>query len=611
MEHKLTAKLDDHIVIFDGAIGTEIYRHNVFINSSFEELSLSRPELITEIHQSYYQAGAEVLTTNSFGANRYKLSQFGLADKVRDINLAAVNLARESGDEDTLVAGSVGPVGISSQAKSNATGKSPTEILNEQVDALLEGGADFIMFESLATLSDIEYVVELINGRRPFDYMISFAINRDLELQHGRSLLTILSELLEPCDNQPEAIGLNCGSGAEEMLSALEILLPVTQYKVVSRPNAGLPKSVDNRIIYMTSPEYFTTYAMRYANLGVNAIGGCCGTGPEHIAEMAKSIRPLTKKKAVVTMSAESVTTEALPPVPDAEKSRFAAKLTAGEWVTSIEITPPRGFDLNSTIAKAKQCREAGIDAINIPDGPRASSRVSPIVTAYEIQQKAGIEAVLHCCCRDKNLIGMQADLLGCAWQKINNILFITGDPPKLGDYPFASAVFDVDSIGILKVVAQLNRGIDVGGKSIGQATPIFAGAGADPNAIDMEREYRRLREKVAAGAQYIITQPVFAVAPLLEFIEHIADLKIPVIAGIWPLASYRNAEFMKNEVPGVVVPDEIMTRMAAAESREEQRQVGIAIARESISQIRGAVQGIQVSAPFGNVQTAIEVING
>lgn len=605
MSNKLKAKLQNHIVIFDGAIGTEIYKRNVFINSSFEELCLSRPELIAEIHQAYYNAGAEVLTTNSFGANANKLTQFGLGDKVREINIAAAKLARANSAADTLIAGSIGPIGVINGAMDEAA---IIATLTEQFQALLEGGADFILFESLAELRDIDRVVKIVKQQPAFHYMVSFAVNRELELQHGRSLTGML-KLFQPLTNQPIAIGLNCGSGAEEMLAALEKLLPITQYPVISRPNAGLPKSIDNRVIYMTSPEYFTTYAMRYVQLGVQGVGGCCGTGPEHIATMAKSIKPLTKQKAIFVANNAEPQIETLPPVPDAEKSRFAAKVSAGEWVTSIEITPPRGFDLSTTIEKAKQCREAGIDAINIPDGPRASSRVSPIVTAYEIQAKAGIEAVLHCCCRDKNLIGMQADLLGCAWQNINNILFITGDPPKLGDYPFASAVFDVDAIGILQVVSQLNRGIDVGGKSIGQPTPIFAGAGADPNALDMEREYRRLREKVAAGAEYIITQPVFAVNPLLDFMENIADLNIPVIAGIWPLASYRNAEFMKNEVPGVVVPDEIMTRMATADSKEAQRRVGIAIARECIEAIRHTVQGIQVSAPFGNVQTAIAVI--
>jgi homocysteine S-methyltransferase len=428
-------------------------------------------------------------------------------------------------------------------------------------------------------------------------------------MPHGESLAPLL-RTLDTHSRKPTALGLNCGSGVEGMLGALEKMLPLTDYPVIAQPNAGMPKSVDNRMIYMCSPEYLTTYALRYVNLGVRGIGGCCGIGPGHIRDIARSIRPLAKTHVTHKLAELNAEDQLLEPVPMEKKSKIAAKIARGEWVTTVEITPPRGYDLSSTIEKAIQCREAGIDAINLPDGPRASSRISPIITAIELQEQAGIEVILHFCCRDKNIIGMQADLLGCACKKINNILFITGDPPKLGDYPFASAVFDVDSIGILKIQSRLNRGIDIGGKTIGGTpTAIFAGAGADPNAIDMNREIRRLREKVEAGAEYIITQPVFSVEPLLKFVDSIKELNIPVIAGIWPLASYRNAEFMKNEVPGVVVPDEVMERMAKAESREAQRLEGIEIARECVAAIRSSVQGIQVSAPFGNVNSAIAVI--
>jgi homocysteine S-methyltransferase len=418
-----------------------------------------------------------------------------------------------------------------------------------------------------------------------------------------------LIALIQAAPHQPAAVGLNCGSGADGMLSLLEIMLPLCPYPVIVQPNAGMPKNVDNRMIYMCSPEYLTTYVVRYVNLGARGVGGCCGIGPEHIADVVRSVRPLSKTLVAPRFRVIEAESPLLDPIPAAERSKLAAKLARGEWITTVEVTPPRGFDLEATIQKAVQCREAGVDAMNIPDGPRASSRISPIITAIEIQEKAGLEAILHCCCRDKNLIGMQADLLGCACKGINNILFVTGDPPKLGDYPFASAVFDVDSIGILKVQSRLNRGVDIGGKTIGRQTSFFGGAGADPNALDMERELRRLREKVESGAEFIITQPVFDVKPLLKMLEAIADLKVPVIAGIWPLASYRNAEFMKNEVPGVVVPDEVMSRMGRAETREDQRLEGIAIARESIAAIRRAVQGVQVSAPFGNVGTALEVL--
>ncbi len=606
MTDKLKAMLDKQIVIFDGATGTELYKRDFFINSSYEGLVLSNPDVIAEIHQSYIDAGADVITTNTYGANRNKLQRFGLGDKVAEINRKGVELARGVCGEEHLVGGSVGPVGESSYGKA-LTDAEIRDILAEQVGALADAGVDFILFESLSNEKGLEYALDVMAGFPDLPYVPSFSGEYDPEV--CRDYIARLITVIQGASHRPTAVGLNCGSGADGTLSLLEVLMPLCPYPVIVQPNAGVPKSVDNRMMYMCSPEYLTTYVVRYVNLGARGVGGCCGIGPEHIRDVVRSVRPLSKTLVAPQFRVIEAEIPLLDPIPVGERSKLSAKLARGEWVTSVEVTPPRGFDLESTIQKAIQCREAGVDAMNIPDGPRASSRISPIVTAIEIQEKAGLEAILHCCCRDKNLIGMQADLLGCACKGINNILFITGDPPKLGDYPFASAVFDVDSIGILKVQSQLNRGVDIGGKTIGKQTSFFGGAGADPNALDMERELRRLREKVESGAEFIITQPVFDVAPLLKMIEAIADLNVPVIAGIWPLASYRNAEFMKNEVPGVVVPDAVMSRMAGAESKEAQRQEGIAIARESIAAIRHAVQGVQVSAPFGNVGTALEVL--
>lgn len=607
MKNLLKEKLDDHAVIFDGAIGTEFYKRDFFINTSYENLCLTAPDVVSDIHRSYVKAGAEIITANSYSANRHKLKQYGLADKTVEINRAAIKLAKDACEEDTIVAASIGPVGKNTNLQ-KLTFDESVEIIGEQISALQNAGADFILCETIPSLKDAKIAITAIEKYADIPYMFSFAVDADLETPKGESMTELL-KVFDKATKQPTAIGLNCNIGANGMLEALKKVLKLTKLPVIVQPNAGMPKQVDNRMIYMCSPEYLTTYAVRYINLGASGVGGCCGTGPEHIADIARSIKPLGKTYVDhIAVDAEVPLQEA---VPMEQRSKFAAKLFRGEFITSVEITPPRGFDLTTTIEKSIRCREAGIDAINIPDGPRASSRISPIITAIEIQEKAGIEAVLHCCCRDKNLIGMQADLLGCASKNINNILFITGDPPKLGDYPFASAVFDVDAIGILKVCDKLNHGVDIGGKSIGAPTPICPGAGADPNAIDMERELKRLREKVAAGAKYIITQPVFDTRALLNFMEQIADLNIPIIAGIWPLASYRNAQFMKNEVPGVTVPDEIMERMAAAESREEQRAVGIAIAREAVEELHKHIQGVQVSAPFGNIDSALAVLEG
>ena len=601
MKHDLKKFLSEKILVLDGAVGTEIYKRNYFVNTCFEELCISAPDVIKSIHQSYIDAGADIITTNSFGANRYKLSKFGLAEKTTEINLHAAKIARECAGDQILVAASVGPVGKNESPQINA------KLLLEQAQALSEE-ADFILFETFSSLNDLESAL-IAAQKLNIPFTISLAIDENSETSLGEPLSILIAKIAE-FKIQPAAIGLNCGTGPDGMLHSIENLIKLTSLPTFARPNGGLPKNIDGRMIYMSSPEYISTYSMRYVQLGVRAVGGCCGTGPEHIKEIARAVKPL--KKIEITSQVIKIDSgeKQLEPVPLSEKSTLSAKLAKKIWVSSVEIVPPKGLSLEQTILKAKQCKEAGVDAINIPDGPRASCRISPLITALKIQEEAKIETILHFCCRDKNLIGMQADLLACAYLGINNILFITGDPPKLGEYPFASGVFDADSITMTRIQNRLNRGIDIGGKFINGQTKAFIGVGADPNAIDFEREIRRLKEKKDAGAEFVITQPVFAVEPLLKFLDRIQDLDLFVIAGIWPLASARNAEFMKNEVPGVVVPDEILMRMRSHESKEAQYEEGIKIAIEIVSQIKNRISGIQVSAPFGKIEGAVKVIN-
>ncbi len=611
MQSKLKDALEKKVLVFDGAMGTEIYRRNFFVNTSYENLCLSNPGVIEAIHQSYLDAGAEVLTTNSYGANFNKLAKFGLAERLEEINRAAVRIARKVADGKALVGASVGPIGEIPKGVSCPKDKA-VAIIAGQIRALAAEEPDFILFETLRSLYDVEIALaalEIAAPRMPF--MISVQVDHNARTLSGDDVSAILG-FLASAPLQPDAFGINCGSGPEGMLEAYEKFAHHCPYPVVVQPNAGVPKNVDNRMIYMSSPEYLTTYAMRFVALGARGVGGCCGTTPDHIRDMVRSINPMAKIERAAKISVAAPEAAWKDPVPLAEKSRLARKLAKGEWVHTVEIVPPQGYLLAQTVEKSRLCASAGFDAVNIPDGPRASSRVSPLVTACKIQEGAGIETILHFCCRDKNLIGMQADLLGCAAMDINNILFITGDPPKLGDYPFASGVFDMDSIGMVRVQSRLNRGVDLAGKPIDAPTRAFIAVGADPNAIDMEREIRRSREKIEAGAEAFITQPVFDVGPLLRFIDAIPELRdgrIPLIAGIWPLASYRNAEFMRNEVPGVVVPDSVMERMAKPAAKEDQRKVGIEIAREAIASIRGKVAGVQISAPFGNVNTAIAVM--
>lgn len=607
MINLLQERLKAGLVIFDGAVGTEIYRRNFFVNASYEQLNLIRKEVILDIHKQYIASGAEVLTTNTFNANARRLGKFGIADQTAEINRAGVAIAREAAGDKALVAGSIGPVG---EPESPGDTRTRTELIREQISYLTE--ADFILFESIKSKLDLEAVLEAIKDFAPKPYVLSFSADLHASANGCDGALDEHMPLLNEAisgNYPPTAIGLNCGNGPEATLAELELLAPKINLPIIVQPNAGVPRSVDGRMLYMTSGEYFSTYARRYVQLGAAAIGGCCGITPAHIEELVRSVKPLAKaERSQIVISAAENAEKAV--IPLAERSDFGAKLASGQFITTIEITPPRGFDLAKTIEGAKLCADAGIDAVNLPDGPRASARITPLVTAIAIEREAGIATIPHCCCRDKSLIGLQAELLGYAGAGIRNLLFITGDPPKLGDYPASTGVFDIDSVGLARMQNNMNLGFDLGGQPLNAQTSAVIGVGADPNAVDFSRECERLRRKVEAGADFVITQPVFDPEVLFRFLDAVADTGLPVIAGVWPLTSYRNAQFMHDEVPGVTVPDRIMERMAAAPDRDAQKAEGIAIARESLAAIRSRVAGVQISAPFGNVKLALEVLN-
>ncbi|MDR0870862.1 MAG: bifunctional homocysteine S-methyltransferase/methylenetetrahydrofolate reductase [Planctomycetaceae bacterium] len=620
--------LQKNVLVFDGPMGTELYRHHIFTNRCFDELNLAEPKLIEDILRSYKDAGADVLTTNTFGANRPHLDKYGVSDKVAAINKAGAALARKVADDvpegtrRLFVAGSIGPVPLGTYSESDWEA-----IVLEQIDALYEGGVDFIMFETLPSRAAAVLCTKAMVKRPDIPFVLSFAVNAGGNNSNETVSGEPLSRLFAPFDKSgesfsksggqttcrpPIAFGMNCGSGPEGLLHAVEEAVKLTELPLIVQPNAGIPKEFEGRNLYYCSPEYVATYAMRMVGLGAAAIGGCCGMTPEHIQEIAKSIKPLAKGRSAKTVIKEIQPEVAeQPETPLAERSRWGWKLAQKKWLTTVELVPPRGYDLSDTIEKSKKLHRCGIDAVNIPDGPRASSRISPLVVAQAIQREASIEPILHCCCRDKNLIGMQADLLGCASLEIRNLLFITGDPPKLGFYPDATGVFDTDSVGMCAVQRRLNRGVDIGGQSIGKPTNAVCGVGLDPTSLDRKREIERFRMKVDAGAEFAITQPVFDPYALIKILEEVKDLNIPVLAGIWILSSFRNAEFMQNEVPGVIVPDETMNRMqnVSKKPREEQLKVGVEIAREMIAAVRPFVSGIQVSTPMGRVEIALSVL--
>lgn len=619
-ESRFIDLLNERVMLGDGAMGTEIYQHGVFVNTCFDELNLARPDLIRKVHAAYAAAGADFIETNTFGANRLRLAKFGLVDKVAEINRAAVALAKEAAEESgVLVVGSMGPIG-SAAHHSMISEAEAKEAFAEQAQALANAGVDAIVLETFASAEALKLAVTAVAQVVSIPLVAqvavgaaggSFPIQNDQLLDPSR-FQTVMASIAEMAP--VSVIGLNCALGPATMLDCLKLLKAVTDKPVSVQPNAGLPREVDGRSIYMSTPEYMAEYAKRFFENGARVIGGCCGTTPDHIQEMVRAVRAMDRamveqrpSRTIEIKAAKQP--EAVEPLPLAERSSIGARISSGEPIISIELTPPRGVSLGQVLDKAKRCADAGVHAINIPDGPRASARMSPMAMAAKIQEAADIEAILHVCCRDRNLIGLQSDLMGAQALGIRNALIITGDPPKLGEYPDATAVFDVDAIALTSVVQGLNRGVDIAGNTFNPPLGLTLAVGANPVATDLTREVSRFRRKVAAGAEYAITQPVYDVAMLIDFLSRIEDVKIPIVAGIWPFSSYKNAEFMANEVPGVVVPKALLDRMSQAKTRAAGRRIGIEIAREMVAALTPHVAGFAVSAPFGNVKIPLAVM--
>lgn len=601
-------QLESRAMVADGAMGTMLYSKGVFINRCYDELNLSSPDLVKGVHLEYVKAGAEILETNTFGANRMRLAGFGIAEKLRAINLAGVRIAREAAGDDAFVAGSVGPLGVHIEPLGPTSFAEARAIFTEQIETLLEAGADLLILETFTNLDELREAVLAARGVAGDDLVVVAQVTIDDygNLRDGTDTRTFTLQM----DQWPaDVIGCNCSAGPKVTFETVEQMMQYCKKPVSAMPNAGHPALVDGRKLYLCSPEYMAQYARRMLSAGMRIVGGCCGITPEHIRLVraeARSLQPGQHHRAVA-VEEPAVASQALPPVPPAQKSRLGAKLAAGHFVAFVEILPTRGVAYSAEIAAAQLCAKHGIDCINVPDGPRASARMSAQVTCQLIQQQAGIEAVLHFCCRDRNILGIQSELLGAHAVGIRNLICITGDPPRMGGYPGATAVFDVDSIGLVNIVNNLNRGLDIGGNSMGSQTAFLIGVGANPGALNLEEELQRFDWKVQAGAEYAVTQPVFDLELLERFLKRIAHARIPVIAGIWPLTSYRNAEFMANELR-VPVPVDVMERMRRAQTTEAAGKEGLAIAREMVERVRPMVQGVQLSAPFGRYQAALEV---
>jgi homocysteine S-methyltransferase len=602
----------DRILVVDGAMGTQLYAKGVYINRCYDELNLSNPDLVREIHTEYIRAGADIIETNTFGATAHKLQQYGLEANLHEINVIAARVAREAAGDDTYVAGAIGPLGVRIEPYGPTSFDEAREMFKAQAEALLEGGVDLFCLETFSDVSEIRQAIAAVREICDLPIIAQMTIMTDGNTMFGTTP-ELFTERLDKWG--ADVIGLNCGVGPAIILSALEKMRAVTKKKLSAQPNAGLPRDVQGRQFYMCSPEYMSKFAKRFIQTGAKFIGGCCGTTPSHIKLITDSVRAASPRAQRTAFSAgATVTVDSTPSdihvVPPEERSAWGRKIARGEFVTSVEVLPPKGVDAKKTLDSIRLLKEAGVDGVNIPDGARAQSRMSALATAVLVEQQIGIESVLHYCCRDRNLLGMMSDLLGAAALGLRNILVITGDPPKLGPYPDATAVFDIDSIGLTNMVNKLNHGLDLGNNPIGEPTAFCIGVGVNPGAINLDEEIKRFEWKVEAGAQYAITQPVFDTDQLRDFLKRIEHVRIPVIAGIWPLVSYRNAEFLHNEVPGVRVTPSIMDRMREASniSKEAGREEGLKIARESLMEVRDEIQGVQVSAPFGNVKYALEV---
>ena len=601
--------LDSRVLVADGAMGTALYSKGILFNRCYDELNLSLPALVRDVHQEHIGAGAEILQTNTFGANRKRLAAFGFADKVRPINRAGVRIAREAARGLAFVAGTIGPLGIRLEPLGPTSLSEARAIFREQAEALAEAGVDLLILETFRDANEIREAIFAVRDAVGDEIAViaQVSVEEDGHLGDGASSEAFTRHLNEwPAD----VIGLNCCSGPKVVLETIERMAQYTTKPLSAMPNAGLPTVVEGGNLYPCSPEYMARYARRFLDAGVKIVGGCCGTTASHVAHIRNEIRnPAHAQPARSVAVVESATAgcHELDQTAMADKSLLGAKLAAGKFVTMVEILPPRGTDASKEIEGAKLCRAAAIDCVNVPDGPRASARMSAQVACQILQREAGIEAVLHFCCRDRNILSIQSDLLGAHAAGIRNLICITGDPPRVGIYPDATGVFDVDAIGLVKIAKNLNRGLDLGGHPIGSQTALLIGVAANPGAWNMDEELRRFERKVETGAEYAVTQPVFDIDRLEAFVKRTERYNIPFIASIWPLTSHQNAEFLVNELR-VPVPEVYLDRIRQAESAEAAGAEGIAIARELVERIKPMVAGVQLSAPFGRYRTAIEV---
>ncbi len=603
---------DGHVHIMDGAMGTEIYASGVFVNVSYDGLNLETPDIIERVHRNYVNAGAEVIETNTFGANPVKLSSYGLADRTEEINRAAAELARKSAQGRALVVGAIGPLGIRIEPLGPTSREEAQEFYGRQVDGLVEGGVDGFILETFSDLNEMEQAFKAVRSRSPLPIMCQVTVGEDACTSYGTSPEDVAAELVTW---GADVIGLNCSVGPAVMLDAIERMATVTDLPLSAQPNAGLPRAVGDRKIYLASPEYMAKYARRMIEAGARFVGGCCGTSPEHIRSIRGLVSGVQPPSTRVRPGshAEPNDTHVQPDVPLGERSEWGRKIAEGTFVTSVEITPPEGWNVDLLMEQCRRIQDAGADTVNILDHPQARARMSALPAAMLIERDVGIETIVHYPCRDRNMTRMISDLLGAAAAGLHNLLVVTGRPPATGPYPDSTASLDIDSIGLTNVVHGLNRGVDPGGNAIGVPTRFVIGTRVSQVAEDQDHEAGRLKWKVDAGTDFVITQPVFDPERLHAFLKRPPRASVPIVASLRPLTSLREAEFLHNEVPGVYIPDAIMARMAAAQEDGEEaaRSEGVRIALDIFAAIRDSIAGVHIHAPDGNLDGALEILAG
>ena len=600
------------LLVFDGAMGSLLYERGIFVMQNFEQLNVTRPDVVTKIHEDYVAAGAQVIETNTYGGNSFRLDRHGLGDQVRAFNLAGARLARKAAGEDVWVAGSIGPSGLVPGVATKTEMDQAFATFADQAAALVEGGADLLMMETFRHLEELRVAVQAARQVAP-DTPIIASMNFDASetVADGSSPESVAATLR---DWGADGIGVNCGDGPQIALAIAERMRGAGLPLCV-QPNAGLPRTVDGRLLYMATPEYFDVFARRTLQIGATMIGGCCGTTPEHVKWMAKSGRMLGEHSVLVGRGAANRQAEVVTlrePVALAQRSDFSAKIAAGKFVVSVEVNPAPGLDPSRALEGARMLLDHGVDIVNVADAPRAVARMSNLAFCSLLLERHGIQPILHVCGRDRNLLGQMAHLLGAHAIGIRNLVIITGDPPKVGDYPEATAVYDLDAIGLLQMASNMNRGVDPAGKPLpGGQTSFLLATGLEPGAADLDKEISRLERKKAAGAEVIMTQPIFQTALLEQVLRRIEHLGLPVMVGVLPLVSYKNAEFLHNEVPGMQIPEAIRERMRKTPGGEPARREGVQIAREMLFAVRDRVQGAYLMPPLGRYELALEVLDG